>query len=205
MSTLQTPLRPRFVPESFERLERRVHLAADLPAAADAYVRDGTYAGSNFGADPTLIVKWSVNVGNTRESYLRFNIADVDVAAGQSVKLRLYGRLADTQNNNLPVGVYSVANTSWTEGSLTWNNKPALGSTITSFPSASSGSWVELDLTRLGIEPGSQFQVHDLLSGARYLWSGARNFVQLDPQRQPAHVFRVRRRVRHEQDFDYFL
>ena len=72
-------------------------------------------------------------------------------------------------------------------------------------PSHTHSGWVELDLARLGIEPGSQFQVHDLLSGARYLWSGARNFVQLDPQRQPAHVFRVRRRVRHEQDFDYFL
>jgi starch synthase (maltosyl-transferring) len=72
-------------------------------------------------------------------------------------------------------------------------------------PSHTHSGWVELDLARLGIEPGSQFQVHDLLSGARYLWSGARNFVQLDPHRQPAHVFRVRRRVRHEQDFDYFL
>ena len=32
-----------------------------------------------------------------------------------------------------------------------------------------------------------------------------RGFVVLDPQRSPAHVFRVRRRLRREQDFDYFL
>jgi starch synthase (maltosyl-transferring) len=27
----------------------------------------------------------------------------------------------------------------------------------------------------------------------------------LDPQRAPAHVFRLRRRVRSERDFDYYL
>jgi starch synthase (maltosyl-transferring) len=64
--------------------------------------------------------------------------------------------------------------------------------------------WMDLDLPRLGLESGRPFQVHDLLTGARYLWSGARNFVQLDPQQTPAHLFRVRRRVRSEQDFDYF-
>jgi starch synthase (maltosyl-transferring) len=66
-------------------------------------------------------------------------------------------------------------------------------------------AWVELDLARLGIEAGSQYQMHDLLTGERYLWQGARNFVRLDPARAPAHVFRVRTRVHREQDFDYFL
>ncbi len=64
--------------------------------------------------------------------------------------------------------------------------------------------WVELDLPRLGLETGRSFQVHDLLTGARYLWNGPRNFVQIDPRQSPAHLFRVRRRVRSEQDFDYF-
>ncbi len=65
--------------------------------------------------------------------------------------------------------------------------------------------WLELDLDAFGITPGTSFQMHDLLSGARYLWSSARNFVRLDPQRMPAHLFVLRRRVRSERDFDYFL
>ena len=64
--------------------------------------------------------------------------------------------------------------------------------------------WVDLDLAELGLEPGAPFQVHDLLTGARYLWHGSRNFVQLDPNQVPAHILRVRRRVRSEKDFDYF-
>ncbi len=65
--------------------------------------------------------------------------------------------------------------------------------------------WVELDLAALGIDATAPYQMHDLLSGARFLWSGPRNFVQLDPQRAPAHVFALRRKVRTERNFDYFL
>ena len=72
-------------------------------------------------------------------------------------------------------------------------------------PHHSQSGWVTLDLADLGIEAGQTFQVHDLLSDARYLWTGERNFVMLDPARVPAHVFRVRRHVRTERDFDYFL
>jgi starch synthase (maltosyl-transferring) len=65
--------------------------------------------------------------------------------------------------------------------------------------------WLTLDPALVGVEADRPFQVNDLLTGARFLWSGARNFVELDPSRAPAHLFRVRRRVRTEHDFDYFL
>jgi len=65
--------------------------------------------------------------------------------------------------------------------------------------------WLSLELADLGVGSDKPFQVHDLLSGARYLWQGARNYVALDPAHSPAHIFRIRRRVRTERDFDYFL
>ena len=64
--------------------------------------------------------------------------------------------------------------------------------------------WIDVDLKWVGVDEGSAYQMHDLLTGARYLWNGRRNFVSLDPARVPAHVFRVRRRVHTERDFDYF-
>jgi starch synthase (maltosyl-transferring) len=72
-------------------------------------------------------------------------------------------------------------------------------------PRHAHGGWVTLPLERFGLEPDRVYQVHDLLGGGRYLWSGPRNFVQLSPDGLPAHVLRVRRHVRREQDFDYFL
>ena len=65
--------------------------------------------------------------------------------------------------------------------------------------------WVELDLAALGLDGDRPFQVQDLLTNAHYLWQGARNYIQVDPHAAPAHIFRIRRRLRTERDFDYYL
>jgi starch synthase (maltosyl-transferring) len=65
--------------------------------------------------------------------------------------------------------------------------------------------WVDLDLTALGLEADHAFQVHDLLGQGRYLWQGSRNYVELAPESLPAHILQVRRWVRTERDFDYYL
>jgi len=36
-------------------------------------------------------------------------------------------------------------------------------------------------------------ELHDLLSGGHYTWSGPRNYIELSPHKLPAHVFRVTR------------
>jgi starch synthase (maltosyl-transferring) len=53
--------------------------------------------------------------------------------------------------------------------------------------------WTDLDLEELGVPAYTAFEVEDLLNGPTYVWQGARNFVQLDPAHEPAHVFHVRR------------
>ena len=72
-------------------------------------------------------------------------------------------------------------------------------------PHHTQSGWLQLDLATLGLPESGTYQVHDLLSGQRFLWQGPRNFVSLDPGRGPAHIFRIRQRVRSERDFDYFL
>jgi starch synthase (maltosyl-transferring) len=72
-------------------------------------------------------------------------------------------------------------------------------------PHHTHSGWLELSLEALGLDQHQPYQVHDLLSDARYLWQGARNYVELNPHSVPAHIFRLRRRVRTERDFDYFM
>ncbi len=72
-------------------------------------------------------------------------------------------------------------------------------------PHQPQSGWVDLDIDALKLDAEQPYQVHDLLSEQRYIWRGRHNYVMLDPQRAPAHVFRLRRRVRREQDFDYYL
>nr|NIM98482.1 alpha-1,4-glucan--maltose-1-phosphate maltosyltransferase [candidate division Zixibacteria bacterium] len=72
-------------------------------------------------------------------------------------------------------------------------------------PHHTHGGWVELLLSTLGLDPQLPYQVHDLLSDDRYIWYGPKNFVELNPHIAPAYIFRLRRRIRTERDFDYFM
>jgi starch synthase (maltosyl-transferring) len=72
-------------------------------------------------------------------------------------------------------------------------------------PHHTHGSWVHFPVEEVGLDARQGFQVHDLLSDARFLWHGTKNYLEIDPRVCPAFVFRVRRRLRTERDFDYFM
>jgi Bacterial Ig domain/Carboxypeptidase regulatory-like domain/IPT/TIG domain/Beta-propeller repeat/Bacterial TSP3 repeat len=122
---------------------------AGLSALADAYVRDGTSAATNFGTALELQVQASATAGSNRESYLKFNLTTVSGIT--NAKLRLYGALSDASGTNVPAAVHSVAITTWVEsgnGSLTWNNRPAAGSALaTTTITNNVARWYEWDIT----------------------------------------------------------
>jgi len=72
-------------------------------------------------------------------------------------------------------------------------------------PHHKQSGWLSLPLDDLELDREHSFQVHDVLSESRFVWDGPRNYVELDPFVVPAHIFLVRRRVRTERDFEYYL
>ena len=42
-----------------------------------------------------------------------------------------------------------------------------------------------------GLAPATAYRMRDLLSGMDYSWRGYANYVKLDPQACPAHIFKV--------------
>ena len=70
-------------------------------------------------------------------------------------------------------------------------------------PREAHAGWTDLDLDALGVPADQPFEVHDLLSGQHYTWQGAHNYVHLEPQLAPAHVFLVQRR-HSERDFETY-
>ena len=60
-------------------------------------------------------------------------------------------------------------------------------------PHRKQNSFVYVPIESFGQMESDFYQVQDLLSGATYTWRGRRNYVELDPDIQPAHVFLVRR------------
>jgi starch synthase (maltosyl-transferring) len=58
-------------------------------------------------------------------------------------------------------------------------------------PHNRQAGWVTVDVDALHLGTEESYQVHDLLTDARYVWHGSRNFVELNPTVLPAHIFRV--------------
>jgi starch synthase (maltosyl-transferring) len=58
-------------------------------------------------------------------------------------------------------------------------------------PHSRQAGWVNVDVDALHLGSEESYQVHDLLTDARYVWHGSRNFVDLNPSIMPAHIFRV--------------
>ncbi len=128
--------------------------AATLPTSpatgrilADAYVRASQFASTNYGTATELISKFAADTQYRREAYMKLDISAVQ--PGNMVRLRLSGKLSDTRAASVTTSIYAVANTSWTETGLTWNNKPAAsGSPVATVAvSGTAAKWYEADLT----------------------------------------------------------
>jgi len=72
-------------------------------------------------------------------------------------------------------------------------------------PSHTQSGWVRVPLRDLDIDSGQPYLIHDLLNDVKSIWQGERNYVQLDPGVLPASIFKVRKRLTRETDFDYFM
>jgi starch synthase (maltosyl-transferring) len=72
-------------------------------------------------------------------------------------------------------------------------------------PFHTQSGWVHLPVHDLDILPDQQVLVCDLISGDKYFWQGPRNYVELNPHVLPVHIFKVFRKMKREQDFDYFM
>jgi starch synthase (maltosyl-transferring) len=72
-------------------------------------------------------------------------------------------------------------------------------------PFHTQNGWVTVPIEELGLDAHQPYLVHDLLSDDKYIWQGERNYVELNPQLLPANIFGVRKRLKRETDFDYFV
>jgi starch synthase (maltosyl-transferring) len=72
-------------------------------------------------------------------------------------------------------------------------------------PYFTQSGWIEFPLEEFGLDPQQPYQMHDMLGDGRFLWQGYRNYVEIDPHALPAHIFHIRRKLRTERDFDYFM
>jgi hypothetical protein len=93
-----------------------------VQATEDAFVRNGTYAATNYGSNTSLTVKNSTS-GYTRYSYIKFDLSALSEPVARAT-LQLWKR---TQGVDMPQLRVHRVSSNWNESTITFNNKPALG------------------------------------------------------------------------------
>jgi len=89
--------------------------------------RTGSYSNTNYGSATTLLVKDAISGdGYVRTAYLKFSLSGVAPMTGAT--LQLYGsEVAGAPEPSITVGVYPVANSNWSQSTITGANAPAIG------------------------------------------------------------------------------
>ncbi|MGC1204985.1 MAG: DNRLRE domain-containing protein [Flavobacteriaceae bacterium] len=113
---------------------------------ADAYVRGGTYANTNYGTSTALEVKEANNADFDRMSFLKFNLNSVSNSNIRSAKIRLKVRRTEAGAQHT---MRFVENDSWTETGITRNNMPVAGSLVSTQSVPAVNQWIEFDVTSL--------------------------------------------------------
>ncbi|GAA1964253.1 polysaccharide lyase 8 family protein [Catenulispora subtropica] len=121
--------------------------ATALAATDNCYVRDGSYAATNYGGQTTMVVK-SASSGYDRVSLLKFDTAAITGSVTRAV-LWVNGYVADSGGSMTTVGAYGLSSSSWSEATVTWNTAPAIRTAYGSGPLSNTADWVGLDVTGL--------------------------------------------------------
>ena len=80
--------------------------------------------------------------GNSLKTiYMQFNLQAIQSVSSAILRLRV------SNASNGAQSVKKVANNSWKEHTLTYNNRPLSSTTITSLNGGSVGNWVSIDIT----------------------------------------------------------
>ncbi|MEK2492759.1 polysaccharide lyase family 8 super-sandwich domain-containing protein [Kitasatospora purpeofusca] len=118
--------------------------SALLAPVADAYVRDGSSAGTNYGGDTQIVVKNSTT-GYSRRGLLAFDLSGVTATPERAV-LWVNGRTDDSAGTQATLTARAVT-AAWSETSVSWNNQPALGGVLATAPVGATAEWIPLDVT----------------------------------------------------------
>lgn len=96
----------------------------------DAQVRAGSYANDNFGSDVEMVIKENAGADYDRTAYLKFDVSAYEGTQPERVYLRMDKKAWSPQAPSTPYAAYAVADDSWEEGQITYNNRPAMDDTL---------------------------------------------------------------------------
>lgn len=120
----------------------------------DAFVRNGTHANNNYGSSTFLDIKNDA-VDWRRDVLLKFDLSQIDTTTLVDANLVMTVQNAGVTVLSTNWSLYPTIGSSWSEGTLNWNNKPAYDSKAISVLSGSNaGSVMRFEGLKNIIESG---------------------------------------------------
>lgn len=114
--------------------------AQSLSPSDDAHV-NSAFAAVNFGNSPFL------EIGPTEQALIKFDLGSLPAGTGAAASSRINLVLWVNRIGTAGSIQISEAGGSWTEAAVTYNSKPAAGTTIGSTSTSNSGQFVYIDVT----------------------------------------------------------
>jgi len=122
-------------------------------------------------------------------------ITKVNKIRRENPALRLYRNLRFYQADNDNILFY---------GKSTKDKKSIILVAVNLDPFHRHECHVDIPLEEFGLKSDETFELHELITGERFLCKEARQHISLDPKKEPAHIYNLEKWVRKEEDFDYF-
>jgi Calcineurin-like phosphoesterase len=114
-------------------------------ASDDSYVRQDQPT-TNYGSATSV----QADASPVTNGYLKFTVSGVTGSISRAT-LRIFSRSTGTTS----VKVAAVANTSWSEGAITYSNAPAIGAQIGATGALTAGTWATVDVSAKVLGNGS--------------------------------------------------
>ena len=122
--------------------------APRIIASSEAVYVDSTKPTTNLGSSQSINARSGNR--NTQNSYLKFEVTELNGLTVASATLRLYA----IRKNDDGGAIFTVSNElandrlPWTDDNLTWENAPAIDTpALSAVGAVRSGVWVEIDVT----------------------------------------------------------
>lgn len=129
-------------------------ISTTLTPVADAYVRDGNSANTNFAGSSTLNVKSDVT-GNNQNAYLKFDLSQI---TGTVLQATLYLTPVTTGQSKITNSANLVTDNSWTASGINWSNQPQTSGTMSTGISYAPNILTNFDATA-NAAAGKQFSI----------------------------------------------
>ncbi|ATB42714.1 sheath polysaccharide-degrading enzyme [Cystobacter fuscus] len=123
--------------EQAEPLDTARRALTTLTPSEDAHVHESN-AASNYGASTSLAIK--NDPGASRYAYVKFKLTGITGVS--SARLRVHG----SASSNTTLQAFQTTD-GWSESSLTWSNKPAVGALVADVAINTTAKYYELDVT----------------------------------------------------------